>query len=232
MNPQITAIQFDASTFSADDTLVKLLHASSSDKLLHQSTFTNTAFNTSLSQNFGDSSGKSVHQESNLTKRLLQLFAQAQNILKPVAIFCTLNTHDTIPLPIQFASALPIYPFIVTAGNHFDRWRSTFTSVIDSYCAHIIGMWILHRCTQKIAAMLGPGDSYQAVYPGCQLLPITYNNFLYSLFKSELQNYEITMNEYMFKPLHTVAGFLLENTDGSTCTDCTFTHCNFRNILT
>ncbi|MEW6527109.1 MAG: hypothetical protein AB1444_10625 [Spirochaetota bacterium] len=231
MNPQITTIQFDASTFSADDTLVKLLHASSHDKLLHQSTFTNTVFHTSLSHNFGDSSGKPMHQESTLTKRLLQLFAQTQNNLLPVAFVCTVE-HHALQLPFNYNDDFPLHPFIVTLGMQFERWRTTLTTLSDSYCAHIIGMWILHRCTQNIAAKLDLGDSYQAIYPGCQLLPISYNNLIYSLFESKLQNYEITMNEYMFTPLHTVAGFLLPHSKANACADCSMTHCEFRNILT
>ncbi|MCX8124325.1 MAG: hypothetical protein N3F66_09195 [Spirochaetes bacterium] len=235
MNPHITTIQFDATTFCIDEGLLQLLTAKEHSHELSPKGIHNDIFQIFTSDhNFGDSSGSSQHSHSYLAKRLLQLFPIAQTVAHPVAFYYIVEHHSPISLPANIFDSFPVYPFIATLGQKFDTWCNKLSTISQQYTAHIIGLWFLHRCVQNLAYTFNIGKSYCALYPGSfDALPLMYNHTLYSLFENEVHQAGITINQAcMFTPLYTVAGFIVPNTNHKGCAICTLAQCQFRNILT
>ncbi len=235
MNPHITTIQFDASTFNADDSLISLLMAKSHyNELSPKDIHSQLTFEKDSQKYFGDSSGKNLQPQSHLASKLLQLFSLAQTVVQPVAFYCTIENPDVISLPTSMLDSFPLHPFLATVGRHFDIWRNQLSMMTEKYSGHIIGMWFLHRCVKRLANTLKRGDSYCLLYPGSfNTLPMTYNRMLHSLFENEAQTVGITINdECMFSPLHTVAGFIVPLANQNNCAICRLQQCQFRNILT
>ena len=232
MNPHITTIQFNATTFSADDSLMQLLQAKAyyhelSPNNVYAAMFNNTFFYG------GDSSDTSQPQQPQLSKKLLLMLSLALKQARPQAFYCTLeNNHHNFMLSDVFHD-YPMYPFMLTLGQEYERFCHAHTLVSEQYYAHIIGMWLLQRCVERLAHACQV-TTYCAVYPGSSKeIPLQVNRTLFSVFSKQAQHCGITINEhYMFSPLHTVAGIILPHSGTTMCQHCTIRECQFRNILT
>jgi len=228
MDTTIYTIEFDATSFSADKTLLSLLQAKVCyNELSHNNKNHNNAINVC------DSIRIKTRSYTVLESTLLQLFALAQQYLQPVALYCRTNS---LPLPIAEKQSLiqhSNYAFIVTAGSAFELFCQNSATVTQQYFASIIGMWICHKCIQKLKHLIYLHDSYCVISPGSvDKIPIEHNTAIYSLLQRKAIKQGITINEAsMFRPLHTVAGFLLAQKDENPCNTCKRT-CMFRNILT
>ncbi len=221
----IQKITFDATAFNADHTLVTLLKATSTyNELSPKKIFPDKQhYSTPI-----DSKRNSI-----LKEKLLKFFSLAQKHIYPLALFTTIQTNNEIDIPKNIFPRFPVYPFIVTAGIQFETWRTRLEILTHQYFASITGMWICNTCVQKVAHTIGVGDSYYVIYPGsCNDIPVEYTHSIYSLMRKEAMQCHITLNdEYMFTPLHTVAGFIVEGKSMTQCQTCTIP-CPFQNLLT
>ncbi|MEJ5362356.1 MAG: hypothetical protein WHV26_09870 [Spirochaetota bacterium] len=232
MNPHITTIQFDATTFSIDNRIVQLLQAKAQYHELSPSNVNNTFLNHSFIHG-GDSYGISQPHQTILSTSQLHLLSLARKLAQPQAFYFKVETHDQNPFQTNIFDEYPVYPFLLTLGQQFERWCHAHQLVSEQYYAHLAGMWLLQRCVERLAQILAL-DKYCTVYPGSsQELPIEANRQLYMLFNTQAHGSGITCNEqYMFWPLHTVAGVILPHAGISPCLRCSLQHCQFRNILT
>ncbi|HOJ28214.1 MAG TPA: hypothetical protein PL059_04010 [Spirochaetota bacterium] len=232
MNPHITTIHFDATTFSIDDRLVHLLQA----KTHYNELSPNKIHDTFLNHTFfhgGDNSDTSQVQQTNLSKGLLHMLSQTRQKAQPEVFYCKVETHHYNPLQTCIVDEYPMYPFMLTLGQQFEHWCHEHALVSEQYYAHLAGMWMLQHCVESLAQILAM-DRYCTVYPGSSKdVPLQVNRQLYMVFSKEARSSGITLNEqYMFWPLHTIAGIILPHTGENTCQSCTLLHCQFRNILT
>lgn len=232
MNPHITTIHFDATTFSADDSLIRLLQAKAhyhelSPNKLHTAIFNNAFYHG------GDSSGNGQTKQPHLSNKLLQMLSLAQQHVRPQAFFCIINNKHQYPLLSDVFHDYPMYPFMLTLGQGFERWCHTHKLVSEQYYAHITGMWLLQRCVEKLANVCNL-STYCTIYPGSSNdIPLQVNRELFTLFIRQAQSAGITLNEHcMFWPLHTVAGVILPHSGTNICQHCMLQHCQFRNNLT
>jgi len=232
MKPHIITIHFDATSFSADDSLIQLLQAKAyyhelSPNNVHTAIFNNTFFHG------GDSSDTSQPQQPRLSKKLLLMLSMALKQARPQAFYCTLENNHQNPMLSDVFHEYPMYPFMLSLGQEYERWCHKHTLVSEQYYAHIIGMWMLQRCVEKLAQVCNM-TTYCAVYPGSSKeLPLQVNRTLFSVFSNKAQSYGITINEHcMFSPLHTVAGVILPHSGANPCQRCMSQQCQFRNILT
>ena len=224
MHP-IQKIIFDATAFNADDSLVRLLEATSPYNELSPGKMFPDTQNYSIPINY--------KPNSTLKEKLLEFFSLAQKHIHPAALFTTIQTNKEMDIPKNIFPRFPVYPFIVTAGIQFETWHTRLETVTQQYFASITGMWICNICVQKVAHTIGMGNSYCVLYPGSYNdVPIEYIHSIYSLMKEEAILLQISLNEeYMFTPLHTVAGFIRKGESMTQCQTCVIP-CPFQNLLT
>ncbi|MGQ9843410.1 MAG: hypothetical protein ACUVRK_07565 [Spirochaetota bacterium] len=230
MNPHITTIQFDAITFIPDESLLQLLQAKAYYNELSQNNEHSAMFHTTF---FHDGDSSHTSQPHHLTNKLLLIVSAALTHARPEAFYCTLENNRQNRILSDVFHDYPMYPFMLTLGHEFECWCQTHTLVTEQYYAHIIGMWLLRVCVDRLAHICHV-TPYCAIYPGSSKeIPLQVNKTIFSMFSNHAQRYGITINGHcMFSPLHTVAGVIAPHSQTTMCHHCTVRECQFRNILT